>query len=247
MFLAGFAFKPALVPSIATVLILPGLLALGFWQLDRARQKTALLDAFHMTASQPPASVTEVRLADPAARYRKVTATGRYLGERQILLDNQIAEGKPGYHVYTPFELTTGGGAILVNRGWIPLGESRQRIPDIAVPATSTSITGRLSQPANPGLRLGSAEMSPDQGPMVLQYIDYEDLAAMLGYPLAPAVLLLSPEQPHGYRRNWRPHFASMGPEKHRGYAVQWFALAAALGIIYIAANLRRQRRTKPS
>ena len=202
MFLAGFAFKPALVPSIATVLILPGLLALGFWQLDRARQKTALLNAFHMTASQPPTPVTEVRLADPAVRYRKVTAAGRYLGERQILLDNQIAEGKPGYHVYTPFELATGGETILVNRGWIPLGESRQHIPDITGPATNTLIAGRLSQPANPRLRLGSVEMPPDQGPIVLQYMDYEDLAAMLDYPLVPAVLLLSPEEPHGYRRD---------------------------------------------
>ena len=67
-----------------------------------------------------------------------------------------------------------------------------------------------------------------------------ERLAAILGYPLRPSLILLEPEAPGGYRRDWQPRFGGFGPERHRGYAVQWFALAATLVILYLAAHARR-------
>jgi len=57
-------------------------------------------------------------------RYQHIEAGGRYDEGRQILIDNMVNDGRAGYFVITPFALT-GGGWLLVNRGWVPLGASR--------------------------------------------------------------------------------------------------------------------------
>jgi surfeit locus 1 family protein len=123
------------------------------------------------------------------------------------------------------------------------LGPGRQTLPDLTVSGDDVVISGRISQPANPGLRLGDSALdSARRWPHVVQYVDYNELSAMLGYPLEPAVVLLNPGTEGGYLRNWHPHFAGFGPERHRGYAVQWFSLAIALLVIYLVVNTRRYR-----
>lgn len=237
------AFRPKLIPSVATLLLLSLLLALGFWQLDRARQKERLQEAFAEQAALPYLPIASLDLADTEIRYRKVIIEGHYDSEHQILLDNQIQNGRPGYHVYTPLRIKGWDQGILVNRGWMPLGESRQRLPDIAVTAGPLVLRGRIGQPANPGLRLGDTPSST--WPQVVQHVDYQRLAEGLGYPLASAVILLDPEEPYGYRREWQPAFGGFGPERHKGYALQWFSLAAALTVIYLVVNTRRNGRVK--
>ena len=237
-----WVLRPGLASTVATLLVLPLLLTLGFWQLDRARQKTELLAAFVERSQQPPASLAEANPIDPASRYRRVVATGRYDSEHQLLLDNQLRNGQPGYHVLTPLRLAQ-GSAILVNRGWLPLGGSRRELPDVAVTAEPIAVVGWLAQPTNPGLRLGDAAGGDPRWPRVVPYVDYDRLAALLGYPLWPTVILLEPEASAGYWRDWQPRFGGYGPERHQGYAVQWFALALALVILYLAASTRRLPR----
>ncbi len=243
MRLGKFVFQPTLVPSLVTLLVLPLLLALGFWQLDRAHQKEALQGNFKASLRAPEVRITSVDLADSTLRYRKVTLRGRYDSTHQILLDNQVQDGQPGYHVFTPLQIPGRIPAILINRGWVPLGSSRQTLPDLTVTGKEVVISGRISQPANPGLRLGGSALdTARRWPRVMQYLDYGELAAVLGYPLEPAVVLLDPEVNGGYLRKWHPQFVGFGPERHRGYAVQWFSLAIALIVIYIVVNTRRYR-----
>ena len=245
MRLGEFTFQPAPIPSLITLLILPLLLALGFWQLDRAQQKEAIQSTYTAHAALPPVPVTAVDMTDPGSRYRKVIAEGRYDGRYQILLDNQVQGGQPGFHVFTPLRIPGKAEAILVNRGWVPLEGSRQQLPAIAVTEAAVMVRGRLAQPANPGLRLGEPEASDLDWPRIVSYVDYERLAAELGYPLAPAVILLDPEAEQGYRRKWRPLASGFGPERHTGYAVQWFSLAVTLVGISIVVNTRRNCRVK--
>ncbi|HXH02629.1 MAG TPA: SURF1 family protein [Candidatus Competibacteraceae bacterium] len=240
----GYAFRPGRVPTLVTLLLLPLLLGLGYWQWQRAAEKEALLAAFQTRQALP--AVELAVLPDPAAadnRYRRVMVRGHYDSAHQILLDNQPDAGRPGLHVYTPLRLDGRTEALLINRGWLPWGSSRAELPDIALAQREVTVIGWLGQPANPALRLGSAE---GQGgwPRLLGYLDYGALARQLGYPLLPVVLLLDPQVEQGYRRDWQPQFGGLGPERHRGYALQWFALAAALLIIYLAVNLRRRERT---
>ncbi len=244
MRIGDWIFSPGWASTFALLLLLPLLLALGFWQSDRGRQKAELQAAFAEQFNQSPVMLTEVNPVDFTSRYRRVAVSGRYDGAHQVLLDNQVRDGQPGYHVLTPLRLA-GSGAILINRGWIALGESRQVLPDIAAPAETVTVSGWLAQPSQPGLRLGDAAGSDLRWPRVVPYVNYDRLATILGYPLQPAVVLLEPEAAWGYGRDWQPRFGGFGPERHQGYAVQWFALAAALVILYFAANTRRLSRLK--
>lgn len=237
--LGVWVLRPGRASTFVTLLLLPLLLALGFWQLDRARQKAELQAAFAERFEQPPAALAVVNPADPANRYRRVIAVGRYDSGHQLLLDNQVRDGQPGYHVLTPLR-STDGAAILINRGWLPLGASRQELPDISVTAEPVTISGWLAQPAQPGFRLGDAAGGDLKWPRVIPYVDYQRLAILLGYSLQPAVILLEPGASAGYWRDWQPRFGGYGPERHQGYAAQWFALAAALLILYLAVNTRR-------
>jgi surfeit locus 1 family protein len=234
-------FKPALVPSLLTLLLLPVLLSLGFWQLRRAHEKEVLQASFQASLEAPYVPVATVDLAAPAALYRKVIAPGHYDSSHQILLDNQFQGEQLGYQVFTPLRLAGQAGAILVDRGWVPLGVSRQQVPAVTVTNAEVTIKGRVSQPANPGLRLAEPANAVHSWPRVVQYVDYQQLSAELGYPLAPAVILLDPEAGSGYQRDWHPSFGGFGPERHQAYAVQWFALAVALVIIYIVVNTQRR------
>lgn len=244
MRLGDWVFQPGPASSLVTLLLLPLLLTLGFWQLDRARQKTEVQSVFAERFDQPPALLAEIDPSDPTNRYRRVVASGQYDDAHQLLLDNQVRDGQPGYHVLTPLRLRD-GTAILTNRGWLPLGASRRELPGVAVTVEPITVTGWLAQPANPGLRLGDGSGVDARWPRVIPYVDYSRLAALLGYPLLPAAILLEPGASAGYWRDWQPRFGGYGPERHQGYAVQWFALAVALLILYLAANTHRLPRAK--
>ncbi len=244
MRIGGWIFSPGWASTLALLLLLPLLLALGLWQSDRGRQKAELQAAFAEQSNRPPVTLAEVNPTDSASYYRRVVAAGRYDGAHQVLLDNQVRDGQPGYHVLTPLRLTD-GNAVLINRGWVALGESRQVVPDIATPAEPVTVSGWLAQPSQPGLRLGDAAGSDRRWPRVVPYVEYDRLSAILGYPLQPAVILLEPEAAWGYGRDWQPRFGGFGPERHQGYAVQWFALAAALVVLYCVANTRRLPRSE--
>ena len=242
---SDWRFRPGRASTIGVLLVLPFLLTLGFWQLDRARQKTELQQAFAERFQQPPVALQDLDVADPANRYRRVSVSGHYDSQHQFLLDNQIRDSQAGYHVLTPLHPRV-GAAILINRGWLPLGASRQTLPDIPIREEKVAVTGWLGQPANPGLWWGEATGSSSTWPRLLLYVAYQELSELLGYPLQSAVILLDPEAPAGYVRDWQPRFGGTSPERHRGYAVQWFALAVALIILYLAANTERYPRSKP-
>jgi surfeit locus 1 family protein len=239
-------FKPTLIPSLITAVVLSLLLTLGFWQLSRARHKEDLQVAFATQSNLSHVPIEQIDLGATASRYRRVVAQGRYDTAQQILMDNQVQDGQAGYHVYTPLRLSDSELAILVNRGWVPLGPSRRQLPDVTMSAAVASVHGRLSQPVNPGILLANPE-STGAWPRVVQHVDYDELAAALGYPLAPAIMLLDPDAEQGYRRDWRPLAEGFGPERHRGYAAQWFSLAIALLAIYIVVNTVRNARPTPN
>jgi len=219
-------------PVIATVMLfaLLGLFfSAGFWQLDRAAQKSSLQDRL-VTASADEAlrePVTDDQ-AD-ANRFRRFELQGRYLPERQVLLDNMTDGGSNGYQVVTPFQ--TGDTYVLVNRGWIAASHDRQVLPDIAVGAGERTIVARLNFLPAPGLKLEQQDVS-DTWPRRLLFPDREQLEKTLGLKLPDYQLQLDPTQPDGFLREWQ--MTDFGPEKHLGYAFQWFSFAALACIFYL-------------
>ncbi len=217
------------------------LMSLGFWQLDRAEQKQTLLGEFRSGGEQAPFQLDESVDSFEGLQYQFATAAGAYDAERQFLHDNRTHNGVAGYDVLTPLRLVDTELAVLVNRGWIPLGLSRDQLPDLAVSNVEREVLGRIKRSSSQGFRLGEEELR--QGwPYRIQHIDIDHLSDELGYSLLPVILLLGTEQADGFVREWHP--LTFGPERNVGYAVQWFGLALALVIIYLAVNIHRVKET---
>jgi surfeit locus 1 family protein len=224
------------VLALAIILVF---VRLGVWQLHRAEEKRSLLAEY--AAGQK--SLVELAHADPTRlpRYQRVTASGTFDSAHQILLDNMPAQnGRPGYRVLTPLQLTDGRLA-LIDRGWVPLGTTRADLPNIAVPEHQRTVTGQWDYPPEPGVRLGGPLEIPKTWPKVLNFPRQTDLDAVYGNQLLHGIVLLDPAVEDGYERAWQAHFG-FGPERHLAYAVQWFALAVAVAVTYIVVNLRARK-----
>jgi len=240
MLIGSLEFTPGRWPTAVTLILFGILIALGFWQLDRAEQKRALLDQFGGGQKETVLQLEADLKSAAGLNYQNAVVTGHYDSGHQFLLDNRTHAGRAGYQVLTPFLIRDSDVAVLVNRGWIPLGTSRDRLPKVTVGEDRQQLSGRLKIPPRKVFMLG--EEDPRQGwPWRIQRIRIKALSAELGRPLLPVVFLLDAGQADGYTREWRP-LAGFGPERNIGYAVQWFGLAAALLIIYLSVNTRRTK-----
>ncbi len=232
-------FAPPAWGLLLTALALAAFISLGSWQLDRAREKQSLTDAF-VAGSRDTLDATGLGFAE-LPRYQQVRLRGAYDASRQILLDNMPSSaGRAGYRVLTPLERSDGLGWVLVDRGWVPLGATRADLPDAAVDAGDREVTGILDVLPVPGLRLGPAAAPDASGwPRVLLFPTEADVESALGTDVESRIVLLDPDAPGGFERAWRPSLG-FGPERHLGYAVQWFAFAVVAVVLLIALNLRR-------
>jgi len=232
-------FAPPAWALALTALAIGAFSSLGSWQLGRASEKRALREAF----AQGQAEAVDASGQDFAqlARYQRVRLRGSYEGDRQVLIDNMpAASGRPGYRVLTPLERADGHGVVLVDRGWVPLGASRAELPDVAVDGDAREVTGTLDVLPVPGLRVGPAAAPDAAGwPRVLLFPTEADVEAALGVDVESRIVLLDAGAPDGFERKWQPSLG-FGPERHLGYAIQWFAFALVAAVLFIALNLRR-------
>jgi surfeit locus 1 family protein len=236
----SYRFAPALWPSLAFGLVFPLLIGLGYWQMQRAGDKQDLVEQRAASEITAPLELTSDKRLSGADRYRPAQVRGTYLADQQWLLDNRVYRGQPGYHVFTPF-LAEGEDQpfLLVNRGWIAVGASREFLPLLDVPEQTVALSGRLDSPASVGLVIGEVPLQSVADKVVVQALDIAELARARGMPLLPYALVIDDGEPGGLQYDWSP-IPDMGPEKHLGYAVQWFGLAVALLIIFVGVNTRR-------
>ncbi|MBD9356927.1 SURF1 family protein [Methylomonas albis] len=241
----GIEFRCSLL-ALSGYLLLFGLLcSLGFWQLGRGEQKTVLLAQQQAAANAEALDLgRQTEIDKDVLRYRPVLVTGHYDVSHQVLVDNQILNGKPGYLVLTPFLPDGGMPSILVNRGWVALGASREVLPDIGISVAAQQVQGRINHFPEPGIKLKGAEIPGETWPVRVQIVDSKLLADKLGYALADYQIELDPAQPEGYQRQWKIAVA-IPPEKHRAYAVQWFGLALTLTALFIWISSRKIHRGK--
>src|SRR5262245_20908032 len=122
-------FRPPLWAWIAMLPMLALLLALGGWQVRRAQEKERLSADYTTAAVQNPVELSAQSSPPHDVAAIAAQARGRYLSDRQLLLDNQSAHGRPGYHVWTPMRLAR-GGLIIVDRGWVPLNPDPGVLPE---------------------------------------------------------------------------------------------------------------------
>ncbi|MCC6171165.1 MAG: SURF1 family protein [Gammaproteobacteria bacterium] len=248
-------FAPSWLMTGLTVLLCVSFVALGRWQWGRYEIKRELWAQFERGVAQRVELGS--RSTTDLPRYTHVRLEGRWLPQRQFLLDNRTHAGHAGYEVLTPFELPD-GRLVLVDRGWVPFSGYRDRLPDVASAfadlgfgrdgAMSTSgprlmaITGRLDELPSAGLAGGRAPPATEGSwPRLTSFPTWTELAAALGADprLERRLLLLDAAEPRGYLREWRP--GGRGPEQNWSYAIQWWSFAAVLAGLYFGLNLRRR------
>lgn len=237
--MARHRFRPGWAPTAAVAVLLPVFVSLGFWQLRRADEKTELMRQREARQGEPALSAAGA-FAGGDRRYRRVELDGEFDADHQFLLDNQIYNQQAGYHVLTPLRIAGTGEAVLVNRGWVAVGADRRRLPEVAPGQTRVHLVGMVDHFPGVGFKLKGAEIPAPGWPAVVQLLDAGPLSERLGYRLLPYQVLLAPDQPGGYARDWRQ--ADLNPGKNRGYALQWFSFAAVLSVLYLWLGFKPPR-----
>lgn len=226
-----------IVPPLAGAILIVAFVFLGLWQLDRAAEKEALSALFENDAPHKALDANDI-----PALYEPIQVRGRLRPDRQVLIDNIVRDGRVGYFVITPLETTVDDRLLLVNRGWLAKN-SITATPSAADLATDTewrTIRGRAGRLPRVGIRSGDAFSKTDDWPRAAVYPNLDEVAAELGQPLWPIVLLLDKEDAEGFQRIWKPELS--GPMTHYGYAFQWFALALTVVVIGVW-HLRKRLR----
>ena len=237
------AFRPGWLPSLLVAMLLPGLLGLGVWQLQRAEEKRGLLASFEARRQAEPVGLAQLeRSRDPA--YRRVRLSGQFDAEHSLLLDNRIRDGRAGVELLQPFYDQPSGLWVLLNRGWLPWPD-RRTPPHFTTPDETVQLSAWVYVPPSGGLRLQGTPQGEDW-PRLVGEVEIAALWQQLGRGGLPFEARLQPG-PASYRVDWP--VVAMSPDKHLGYAVQWFALAAALlGLfIYLGIHNARESRHEPS
>jgi surfeit locus 1 family protein len=233
-----FTFRPRWYFALLTAAAVVVFVLLGFWQWHRGEYRSAQWRAF--ASADVPATEATAATLEGLPRFSHVFVRGQFDTQKQFLLDNISHAGAPGYEVLSILQLAD-GGRLLVNRGWVPFTGFRERLPDIQLGGEGMQrIAGRLSNLPVAGIASGR---QPPTGagswPRVTSFPSHAQLQQALGAQLLTPVLLLDADSGPGYLRDWRP--PGIPPERHYGYAVQWWAFALlALGLL-VGLNLKRR------
>lgn len=228
-------FRPGWLPSLVVLLLFPCLVWLGVWQLSRADEKRELTTLFDLRREAAPVEIAALGESDLA--YRRVHIQGRFDAEHSLLLDNRTRNGQVGIELLQPFYDEPSGRWLLVNRGWQPWPDRRVR-PTFSTPERDVSLYAWVYVPLGEPLRLQPERLDAAWPRLITQvdptrtwnHLQRSGLAYELRLEPGPAAL----------QADWP--VVSMAPEKHLGYAVQWFAMAAALLCLFVYLGIHNAR-----
>ena len=220
-------------PVLAFVVMLPVLLALGSWQVQRGLEKQAAYSDFENATLSEPRDVTALSLSafNELPDYEPVRVRGRYLAGKDFLLDNMPRDGRPGHHVLTPFQPEGARYLVVVDRGWRPGLALQDPEPPANIESGTRTVSGMPASFPQPGLQLDN-KPSYEGWPRVVQFPTAKELSKVLETPVAEYRLLLDDAAAEGFAREWSP--PGIPPARHYGYAFQWFGLALALIVIFV-------------
>ncbi|MBX8601974.1 SURF1 family protein [Pseudomonas cichorii] len=210
-------------PVLLILAVLPLLLMLGFWQLNRAEEKRVILAHHAERQAAEPVDIARLLDAEDPA-YRRVHLQGRFDAAHSLLLDNSTRDGKAGVELLQPFQDQPSGLWLWINRGWLPWPDRRMP-PAFTTPSQPQDLTTWVHVPLGESFHLQADALS-DSWPKLVTAVTPQTLWAALDRRGYPNELRLEPGSA-AYRVDWP--VVAIDPQKHVGYAVQWFALATAL------------------
>ncbi|MEQ8281901.1 MAG: SURF1 family protein [Parvibaculum sp.] len=240
-------FRPMLWPTLLTAAMLPVLLGLGFWQVERLEWKRNLMATMaERMAADPvalPAPEAWPSLDAAALEYTRVSLTGRFMHEHELHYFTQAETGAPGYAVIVPLLLDGEADAVvLVDRGFVPVAMKDPAMRAAAQPEGRVSLTGILRTPQ----RRGSFDGADDPQNNVWMVRDPARMGAHLGLTqVAPFIV----EAEIGPSAGPWPKAGRTRvdlPNNHLDYALTWFGLALVLTAIYLIYHRSQGRLGRP-
>ncbi|WP_181902100.1 SURF1 family protein [Thalassotalea euphylliae] len=242
---------------VVTLLVFSALIKLGLWQRDRAEQKEQRLIRIEQLMGAEPKplhqllnSISKVDVDNLSASAgekarneilndQPVRLNGVFNEEVLLLLDNQTLNGQLGYRVYQVFyhqqQLP-----VLINLGWVSGSRNRSELPAIQPITGYHQLVGNI-RIIEPSLVLAEQTFDKPNMPLRVQQIELDKLSDLLGVQLQPFAIYLDSSESIGYQKTWQP--IVMPPAKHRGYAFQWFSLAAAWLMLMIWAAVKNNKK----
>ncbi len=234
----SFVFRPALTPTLFTVLGVAFMLFLGSWQVQRLFWKEDLISTrqsrFASVVVAPPAA------ADAAAidqfEFNRVRLEGEFLHDHEMYLGARSLMGHVGYHVITPLRRAD-DSLVLVDRGWVPLNYKDP------APRMAAQIKGPVSLEGVIRADGRKSRFTPDNVPQD-NFWFYVDLPAMAAYagldPFASwYVEADAAVNPGGFPVGGQSKLDL--PNDHLYYAITWYLLALSLLVVYLVYSTKRE------
>lgn len=230
-------FQFRLIPFVAAAILVAIGLSLGQWQTRRAAEKIAIEEKLQARQAAPALQLGAAPANLDALEYRRMVVRGEFLRDWPVYLDNRPYNGVAGFYLLMPFRIAASNRHVLVARGWIPRNVAdRTKLPPVVTPAGTIEIEGTARKSIGQVMQLGSVNaLLPNA---ILQNIDIASFAASSKLDMQSIFLEQLTDTQDGLVREWP--LPSTGVDKHRGYAFQWYALAALAFIFFVVTGIRR-------
>lgn len=226
-----------------------GCFFLGLWQWHRFSDKHTAQEQLQVSYAATP-----VPLAHGVGSGRdwlRVTMSGRYVVDQQVLVRNRPNDGDYGYEVLVPLTLdraAAGRSTVVVDRGWVPNGQTAAAPDSVpAVPSGQITVVGWL-RPFEPNLTKPAVT-----GQIASIYLpDVVDAAGLSAVDVVPShyVLMQSERTPTGDSPPRPAALPAPDPGSYAGinfsYAIQWW-LGIVAGYGFVLLRARRELRDEQS
>jgi len=229
-----FSWQPNAKLLFLVLLMMPLLISLGYWQLDRAQEKREILAEFKSNQESQPVGF-ELLDTSKNLQYRQVQFVGELDASRRVLLDNRVRNGRPGYEIFEVLTLASSELKILVNRGWVKASLDRNELPVVESVLGQVQLRGSLYKILRGGLQLDDGVRAVESWPGRVGWISTERAAELFADEFFAYQLRLDSDSIGALTTGWPT--VSVQPEKHTAYAVQWFVMALVLLLLTINAN----------
>lgn len=231
-------FRFRTIPFVAAIIGATVGVSLGQWQTRRAAEKDAIEAKISVREIATPMVLGAANSDIEDMEYRRVIVRGTFVREWPIYLDNRPYKGQAGRYVLMPLKMEGSDRYVLVARGWVARDVAdRTKLPSLKTPDVQVAIEGVIRRGVGHVLQLGVERLTPGA---IVQNVEPGQVTAAARIAMEPFVLEQLTDTNDGLVRDWpRP---STGVEKHRGYAFQWYALAATSLVFFFVTGFRRGR-----
>lgn len=212
---------------------MPVLIGLGLWQLQRADEKEQIEQDWS-ARQQQAAQALPPPLDSAELAYVRVELRGHFLADRQFFLDNRMRDGRYGMEVLTPLRVEGSAELVLVNRGWVAGDRARRTLPQVSTPNGVQHLLGSIYVSPGTPYTLGSPPQE-NSWPRLLLALDMGEIPMLLEERVYPFSVRLEADSPAALTVDWP--LVNSAPEKHRAYAMQWFAMSLALLCMYLVRS----------